>query len=133
MPNNAIPYTPTIVVVVRKGNPKQVHLINGPTSAISLPAFSSLAFIDPENRTVVFEALSLPGGAIGVTTKGSGDQGVLTRTCLTLFHGDAINPRTVAPGVTAAVSATLLRWLVTRFRLPQLDLLAVVIIAAVSS
>lgn len=42
------------------------HLINGPTSAISLLVFSSLAFIDQENRTDLFEALFLLGVLVGV-------------------------------------------------------------------
>ena len=41
------------------------HLINGPTSAISLLVFSSLAFIDPENRTELFEALFVLGVLVG--------------------------------------------------------------------
>jgi sulfate permease, SulP family len=42
------------------------HLINGPTSAISLLVFSSLAFIDPENRSALFEALFVLGVLVGV-------------------------------------------------------------------
>jgi sulfate permease, SulP family len=46
------------------------HLINGPTSAISLLVFSALAFLDPENRFDVFQALFLLGvmaGTIQIT------------------------------------------------------------------
>src|ERR1700735_4097622 len=35
------------------------HLINGPTSAISLLVFSALAFIDSENTAELFEGLFL--------------------------------------------------------------------------
>jgi sulfate permease, SulP family len=41
------------------------HLINGPTSAISLLVFSALAFLDPENRTDLYEALFLLGVLVG--------------------------------------------------------------------
>src|ERR1700729_658335 len=41
------------------------HLINGPTSAISLLVFSGLAFLDPENRTDLYEALFVLGVLVG--------------------------------------------------------------------
>ena len=49
-------YSAIVVTAIASifGSPS--HLINGPTSAISLLVFSSLAFIDPENRTALFEA-----------------------------------------------------------------------------
>lgn len=150
------------------------HLINGPTSAISLLVFSSLAFLDPENRTVLFEALFLLGvlvgtfqiliavfklgdltryisesvilgfllaaavliavgqlgNALGVKDQGTGRMSVLKRTYLTLFHGDAINYRALILSVATVVLAVVLRRLVKRYGLPQLDLLAVLVIAA---
>ena len=150
------------------------HLINGPTSAISLLVFSSLAFLDPENRTVLFEALFLLGvlvgtfqiliavfklgdltryisesvilgfllaaavliavgqlgNALGVKDQGTGRMSVLKRTYLTLFHGDAINYRAIILSVATVVLAVVLRRLVKRYGLPQLDLLAVLVIAA---
>lgn len=151
------------------------HLINGPTSAIALLVFSSLSFLDQENRTVLFEALFLMGvlvgviqiliaifklgdltryisesviigflvaaalllavgqigPALGVKDKGNGHMHLLHRLSLTLFHGDPINYRAVVLSVTAVVVAVLLRMLVKRYRWPQLDLLAVLVVTGV--
>jgi SulP family sulfate permease len=52
------------------------------------------------------------------------------RIYLTLFHGDAVNYRAVILSVTTVVLAVVLRWLVKRYGLPQLDLLAVLVISA---
>ena len=168
-------YSAIVVTFVASVFGSSSHLINGPTSAISLLVFSSLAFLDPENRTVLFESLFLLGvlvgtfqiliavfklgdltryisesiisgfilaaavliavgqlgNAVGVKDRGNGKMPFLQRTYLTLFHGDAINYRAVIISVATMVLAVILRWLVRRFRLPQLDLLAVLIIAAV--
>lgn len=151
------------------------HLINGPTSAIALLVFSSLSFLDQENRTVLFESLFLMGvlvgviqiliaifklgdltryisesviigflvaaalllavgqigPALGVKDKGNGHMHLLQRLSLTLFHGDPINYRAVVLSVTAIAVAVLLRKLVKRYRWPQLDLLAVLVVAGV--
>ena len=168
-------YSAIVVTFVASVFGSSSHLINGPTSAISLLVFSSLAFLDPENRTVLFESLFLLGvlvgtfqiliavfklgdltryisesiisgfilaaavlialgqlgNALGVKDRGNGRMSVLKRTHLTLFHGDAINYRAVLLSVATVVLAVALRWLVRRYRLPQLDLLAVLVIAAV--
>jgi sulfate permease, SulP family len=168
-------YSAIVVTFVASVFGSSSHLINGPTSAISLLVFSSLAFLDPDNRTVVFESLFLLGvlvgtfqiliavfrlgdltryisesiisgfilaaavliavgqlgNALGVKDRGNGKMPVLERIYLTLFHGDPINYRAVILSVTTVVLAVVLRWLVRRFRLPQLDLLAVLVIAAV--
>ena len=58
-------YSAIVVTLVASIFGSSSHLINGPTSAISLLAFSSLAFLDPENRTVLFEALFLLGVLVG--------------------------------------------------------------------
>jgi SulP family sulfate permease len=55
---------------------------------------------------------------------------VLKRTYLTLFQGDAVNYRAVVISVATVVLAVVLRRVVKRFGLPQLDLLAVLVIAA---
>jgi sulfate permease, SulP family len=167
-------YSAIVVTFVASVFGSSSHLINGPTSAISLLVFSSLAFLDPENRTVLFESLFLLGvlvgtfqiliavfklgdltryisesiisgfilaaallialgqlgNSLGVKDKGNGRMPVLERTYLTLLHGDAINYRALFLSVTTVVLAVVLRWLVRRYRLPQLDLLAVLIIAA---
>lgn len=59
-------YSAIVVTAVASIFGSSSHLINGPTSAISLLVFSSLAFIDPENRTELFEALFLLGVLVGV-------------------------------------------------------------------
>ncbi|MGA8332022.1 MAG: SulP family inorganic anion transporter, partial [Mycobacterium sp.] len=167
-------YSAIVVTFVASVFQSSSHLVNGPTSAISLLVFSSLAFIDPENRTVLFEALFLLGvlvgtfqiliavfrlgdltryisesvilgfllsaavlialgqlgNALGVKDQGNGRQSVLKRTYLTLFHGEAFNYRALIISVATIVLAVVLRRLVKRFGLPQLDLLATLIFAA---
>src|ERR1700729_1315538 len=58
-------YSCIVVTFVASVFGSSSHLINGPTSAISLLVFSSLAFLDPENRTVVFGALFMLGVLVG--------------------------------------------------------------------
>jgi SulP family sulfate permease len=167
-------YSCVVVTFVASVFGSSSHLINGPTSAISLLVFSSLAYLDPENRTVLFEALFLLGvlvgtfqiliavfklgdltryisesvilgfllaaavliavgqlgNALGVKDQGTGRMSVLKRTYLTLFHGDAINYRALILSVATVVLAVVLRRLVKRYGLPQLDLLAVLVLAA---
>src|ERR1700712_2228147 len=167
-------YSAIVVTAIASIFGSSAHLINGPTSAISLLVFSSLAFIDPENRTVLFEALFVLsvlvgvfqiliavfklgdltryisesviigfmlaaalllaigqiGNALGVKDKGNAHMPVLQRLYLTLFHGDKINLKAVLLSVTAVVVAVVLRWLVQRFGWPQIDLLAVLVVAA---
>ncbi|MDT5352769.1 MAG: sulfate permease, SulP family [Mycobacterium sp.] len=167
-------YSCIVVTFVASVFGSSSHLINGPTSAISLLVFSSLAFLDPENRTVLFEALFLLGvlvgtfqiliavfklgdltryisesvilgfllaaavliavgqlgNALGVKDQGTGRMSVLKRTYLTLFQGDAINYRALILSVATVVLAVALRRLVKRYGLPQLDLLAVLVLAA---
>src|SRR6195952_5185802 len=59
-------YSAIVVTAIASIFGSSAHLINGPTSAISLLVFSSLAFIDPENRTVLFEALFVLSVLVGV-------------------------------------------------------------------
>ncbi|NMN98682.1 SulP family inorganic anion transporter [Antrihabitans stalactiti] len=168
-------YSAIVVTAIASIFGSSSHLINGPTSAISLLVFSSLSFIDPENRTVLFEALFLLGvlvgvfqiliavfklgdltryisesviigfmaaaafllaigqiaNALGVKDKGDGHMQVLHRLYLTLFHGDAINFKALFLSVTAIVVAVVLRRLVKRYGLPQVDLLLVLVVAGV--
>ncbi|SHP32443.1 Putative sulfate transporter [Mycobacteroides abscessus subsp. abscessus] len=58
-------YSAIVVTAIASIFGSSSHLINGPTSAISLLVFSSLAFLDPENRTGLFEALFLLGVLVG--------------------------------------------------------------------
>ena len=167
-------YSAIVVTAVASIFGSSSHLVNGPTSAISLLVFSALGFIDPENRTGVFEALFLLGilvgviqiliavlklgdltryisesviigfmaaaafllalgqiaNALGVKSKGTASQPVLEQLWVTLVHGDPINYRAVLLSVVVVVLAIGLRRLVNRFGWPQIDLLLVVVIAA---
>ncbi|OBA72182.1 sulfate transporter [Mycobacterium sp. 1554424.7] len=167
-------YSAIIVTIVASIFGSSSHLINGPTSAISLLVFGALAFVDSENSTQLFEALFLLavlvggfqivislfklgnltryisesviigfmaaaafllavgqlGNALGVRDKGNGHMQVLRRVWLTLTHGDAINCRAMTLSVAAVVLAVLLRKLVQRYGLPQIDMLAVLVVTA---
>ncbi|MGL6237121.1 MAG: SulP family inorganic anion transporter [Segniliparus sp.] len=168
-------YSAIVVTFVASVFGSSSHLVNGPTSAISLLVFSALAFLDPENSSALFEALFLLavlvgafqiliavfklgdltryisesvivgfiaaaafllavgqiGNALGVKDKGNGKMQVLHRLWLTLLHGDAINPRALVLSVSAVVLALVFRRVVKRYGLPQVDLLAVLVVAAV--
>jgi sulfate permease, SulP family len=150
------------------------HLINGPTSAISLVVFSALSIFDADQRIEAAEAMFMLGAivgsvqifiavfrlgdltryisesvilgfmsaaalllaigqisnALGVRDKGSGAQHVLYRLWMTLTAGDPINARAVAVTVATLLLAILFRRLVRRYRLPQFDMLAVLIIVS---
>jgi SulP family sulfate permease len=58
-------YSAIVVTVVASIFGSSSHLINGPTSAISLLVFSALAFIDSENTTQLFEGLFLLAVLVG--------------------------------------------------------------------
>ena len=58
-------YSAIVVTVVASIFGSSSHLINGPTSAISLLVFTALAFVDPENTTELFEALFLLAVLVG--------------------------------------------------------------------
>ena len=59
-------YSAIVVTIVASIFGSSSHLINGPTSAISLLVFRALAFLDPENPTDLFEALFLLAVLVGV-------------------------------------------------------------------
>jgi sulfate permease, SulP family len=167
-------YSAIVVTIVASIFGSSSHLINGPTSAISLLVFTALAFIDSENTTELFEGLFLLavlvgvfqivislfklgnltryisesviigfmaaaacllaigqlGNALGVRDKGNGHMQVLHRVWLTLFHGDHVNYRALILSATAVVLAVVLRRLVQRYRWPQIDMLAVLVVTA---
>src|SRR5271154_7496113 len=52
-------YSAVIVTLVASIFGSSSHLINGPTSAISLVVFSALAFLDPNARFEAYEATFL--------------------------------------------------------------------------
>jgi sulfate permease, SulP family len=58
-------YSMIVVTTVAAIFGSSSQLINGPTSAMSLLVFSALAFLDPENRTDLYEALFLLGILVG--------------------------------------------------------------------
>lgn len=58
-------YSAIVVTAVASIFGSSSHLINGPTSAISLLVFTGLAFIDSENTTELFQALFLLGVLVG--------------------------------------------------------------------
>ncbi|MGB9221834.1 SulP family inorganic anion transporter [Mycobacterium sp.] len=58
-------YSAIVVTTVASIFGSSSHLINGPTSAISLLVFTALAFIDSENTTQLYEALFLLGVLVG--------------------------------------------------------------------
>ncbi|MCV7101820.1 SulP family inorganic anion transporter [Mycobacterium palustre] len=167
-------YSAIVVTVVASIFGSSSHLINGPTSAISLLVFTALAFIDSENSTELFEGLFLLavlvggfqivislfklgnltryisesviigfmaaaafllavgqlGNALGVKDKGNGHMQVLHRVWLTLTRGDHVNYRALTLSAVAVALAVILRRLVQRFRWPQIDMLAVLIVTA---
>jgi SulP family sulfate permease len=150
------------------------HLINGPTSAISLVVFSALSMFDADQRIEAAEAMFMLGAmvgsvqifiavfrlgdltryisesvilgfmsaaalllaigqisnALGVRDRGSGAQHVLYRLWLTLTSGDSINTKAVAVTAATLLLAILFRRLVRRYRLPQFDMLAVLMIVS---
>jgi SulP family sulfate permease len=167
-------YSAIVVTIVASIFGSSSHLINGPTSAISLLVFTALAFIDSENSTELFEGLFLLavlvgafqivislfklgnltryisesviigfmaaaafllaagqlGNALGVRDKGNGHMQVLHRVWLTLTHGDHVNYRALTLSAAAVALAVVLRRLVQRFRWPQIDMLAVLLITS---
>ncbi|OIN78707.1 SulP family inorganic anion transporter [Mycobacterium malmoense] len=167
-------YSAIVVTAVASIFGSSSHLINGPTSAISLLVFTALAFLDPENSTELFQGLFLlavlvgaiqivislfklgnltryisesviigfmaaaafllavgqVGNALGVRDKGNGHMQVLRRVWLTLTHGDPVNYRALTLSGAAVILALVLRKLVQRYRWPQIDMLAVLIITA---
>ena len=167
-------YSAIVVTAVASIFGSSSHLINGPTSAISLVVFSALAFLDPEDKTEIAEALVLLGvmvGAIqifiavfklgdltryisefvilgfmvgaslllgigqianllGVRQLGTGHQDIWTRLWLTLTKGDPLNPRAIGVSAATIALALILRRLVRAHRLPQLDMLAALVIVS---
>jgi SulP family sulfate permease len=170
-------YSAIVVTAVASVFGSSSHLINGPTSAISLVVFSALAIFGPDQRAEAAEAMFLLGGMIGVIQiliavfrlgdltryisesvilgfmsaaavllavgqignalglreQGTGAQHVLVRLWLTLTAGDAVNAR--AAGISAAtlLLAVLARRAVRRWRLPQMDMLGVLIVVGLAA
>lgn len=170
-------YSAIVVTLVASLLGSSSHLINGPTSAISLVVFSALAFIDPNASADVYEAMFLLavmvgiiqiaiavfrlgdltryisesviigfmagaaallaigqiGNALGVREKGNGHQHVLYRLWQMLVHGDPINLKALAVSATAVVLALLLRRVVRRYRLPQIDMFLTLVLVSTAA
>jgi SulP family sulfate permease len=167
-------YSAIVVTFVASIFGSSSHLINGPTSAISLVVFSALSMFDPDQRVEAAEAMFLLGAmvgsiqifiavfrlgdltryisesvilgfmgaaafllalgqisnALGVRDKGTGAQHILYRLWLTLSSGDPINTRALIATAATLVLGLLFRRIVRRYRLPQFDMLAVLVLVA---
>jgi sulfate permease, SulP family len=170
-------YSAIIVTAVASIFGSSSHLINGPTSAISLVVFGALSFFDPEQKLEAAEAMFLigamvgaiqifisvfrlgdltryisesvilgflsaaaallalaqMGNALGIHDKGTGAQHVLYRLWLTLTKGDPYNFKALGITVVTLALAVIFRNLVRRYRLPQFDMLAALVVVAVAA
>jgi len=150
------------------------HLINGPTSAISLVVFSTLGFFEPDARLDAYEGMFLLGimvgsiqiliavfklgdltryisesvilgfmtgaafllaigqisNALGLREKGTAHDPVFYRLWLTLTGGN-INFQALAITLVTIGLALALRKLVRKYRLPQMDMLVVLVFVSV--
>jgi sulfate permease, SulP family len=170
-------YSAIVVTAVASVFGSSSHLINGPTSAISLVVLSALSMFDPDQRVEAAEAMFLLGAmvgsiqifiavfrlgdltryisesvilgfmvaaalllavgqvanALGVRDKGTGAQHILYRVWLTLSAGDPINIKAITATVVTLLLAILFRRFVRRYRLPEFDMLAVLVIVGVAT
>jgi SulP family sulfate permease len=170
-------YSAIVVTAVASVFGSSSHLINGPTSAISLVVFGALAFFDPDQRIEATEAMFLLGAmvggiqiliavfrlgdltryisesvivgfllgaatllaigqvtnALGVRDKGTGAQHIFYRLWLTLTQGDPINAKAVAIAAATVILALGAHRIVARYRLPRVDMLAVLIAVALAA
>ncbi len=170
-------YSAIVVTAVASIFGSSSHLINGPTSAISLVVFGALSVFDPEQKVEAAEAMFLigamvgaiqisiavfrlgdltryisesvilgfmsaaatllaigqVGNALGIHDRGTGAQHVLYRLWLTLTKGDPYNFKALGITILTFVLAIIFRRLVRRYRLPQFDMLAALVVIAVST
>jgi sulfate permease, SulP family len=166
-------YSAIVVTAVASLFGSSSHLINGPTSAISLVVFAALAAFDPDQRIEAAEGMFLLGvmigtiqiaigafrlgdltryisesvilgfmsaaaallaigqigTALGLRERGTGAQHLFHRLWLSL-QGGPVNSRALAITAATLVLATIARYCVNRFRLPRMDMLAVLIVVA---
>ncbi|MEI6543704.1 MAG: SulP family inorganic anion transporter [Methylococcales bacterium] len=71
------------------------------------------------------------GNFLGVAKKGSGDQSVLVQLWETLTKGGAYNPHAIGLGIATIVLVLLLRRVINKYKLPQMDMLLALIAATV--
>ena len=168
-------YSAILVTTVASIFGSSSHLINGPTSAISLVVFSALSGFDGDQRIEAAEAMFLlgamvgtvqilvavfrlgdltryisesvilgfmaaaaallaigqVGNALGIRDQGTGAQHVLHRLWMTVTAGGPINPKAVTVTLATVVLAILFRQIVGRLRLPQFDMLLVLVLVGV--
>ena len=170
-------YSAIVVTFVASVFGSSSHLINGPTSAISLVVFGALSVFDPEQKIEAAEAMFLigvmvgtiqifiavfrlgdltryisdsvilgfmsaaatllaigqVGNALGVHDRGTGAQHVLFRLWLTLTQGDPYNFKALGITILTLALAIIFRRLVRRYRLPQFDMLAALLLIAIGT
>jgi SulP family sulfate permease len=78
-------------------------------------------------------ALTQVGKLLGLKEQGNGSQHILYRLWLTLTQGGAVNPRALAVGIGTAVLVLIMRKVTRRYRLPRIDMLLALIVAAAAS
>jgi SulP family sulfate permease len=76
-------------------------------------------------------AIGQIGNFVGAAKRGTGDQAVLIQLWETLAHGGPYNLYSIGLGVGTILAVLLLRQLIVRYRLPQMDMLLALIGAAV--
>jgi SulP family sulfate permease len=79
----------------------------------------------------VLVAVGQVGNFVGVAKKGRGDQSALVQLWETLTKGGAFSPYAIGIGAGTIVLALLLRRLVKRYKLPQMDMLIALVAATV--
>jgi SulP family sulfate permease len=75
-------------------------------------------------------ALGQVGNFLGIKDQGTGQQHVLLRFWLTLTQGGAVNPYALGVGLGTIALVLILRKLVRRYHLPQVEMLVTLIVAA---
>ncbi len=78
----------------------------------------------------VLIALSQVGNLFGLADQGNGRQHLLHRLALTIEGGGPINPRALGIGLGVTVAVVVLRRIVRKLHLPRVDMLAVLVLAA---
>lgn len=81
----------------------------------------------------VLVAVGQVGNFLGIAKKGSGDQSVLMQLWETLTKGGDYNPYAIGLGVGTILLVLLLRRIINRYKLPQMDMLLGLIAATADS
>jgi SulP family sulfate permease len=77
----------------------------------------------------VLVAIGQVGNFLGVSKKGSGDQSALVQLWETLTKGGAFNPHAIGIGAGTILLVLLLRQVIKKYKLPQMDMLIALIAA----